>query len=83
MKMTNLRVRRMCRVVGVERYRKFKVFQFAYEVGTVGDGRGHSNCITFAVRPKLLWFEKSYCRFMLCVLGFEVNHERAYGGIFP
>lgn len=57
-----------------------RLFRLMWTRGTVGDGKGYSCKLSFAVRPTLFRFRREYGGWLLTLLGVRVHYERDYGG---
>lgn len=61
---------------------KFRLCRFMREVGSVGDGKGYSEKLTFALVRRLFGWSTDWDGWRLALLGIEVHYRRSYGGRF-
>lgn len=60
---------------------KVRLVRVIWDVGTVGDGRGYSRKMTFALRRKLFaWNTFAREDWRIVILGFEVHSMTSWGG---
>jgi hypothetical protein len=63
--------------------KKFRILRFVWERGVVGDGKGFSAKLSFAVRPKIYeWWIGELDEWRLILLGVEIHFYKSYGGVF-
>lgn len=63
--------------------RMIRLFRVMWETGTVGDGDGCSNSLTFALQPALFQLEREFGGWLLILAGLRIHRKRSFGGIFP
>lgn len=63
--------------------KKFRVFRFLWQRGIVGDGFGYSAKLSFSIVAKLFSFTRGMFGWRLTVLGLQIHHLKAFGGIIP
>lgn len=61
--------------------RKFRLFRLLWTRGRVGDGRGYSAKLSFAVRPMLFRNLYSFDGWEVTLFGVCAHYCRSYGGI--
>ena len=62
--------------------RLFRLIVFKWNVGVPGDGKGHSNKLSFAISPYFFKFDKELWGWCLTLLFLRIHKKRAWGGIF-
>ena len=62
------------------RERKLRMMRLLWARGDVGFG-GYSSKVSLALCVKLVGFSRGLCEWRLTVLGVQVHHQWAYGGI--
>lgn len=77
--MAKLRFKRVLRVD--RRARMIRLFRVLWQTGVVGDGRGYSAKLSFAIQAKLFQFERSFGEWLLVFCGLRIHRVRSYGGI--
>lgn len=60
--------------------RIYRLFRIMWVRGTVGDGRGYSAKLTFAITPDLFRFRFLGADLYLVFLFVRIHYERSYGG---
>lgn len=63
------------------RIQKFRIARVVWQFGRVGDGHGYSAKISIALTPRLFRWSRQFDGWRLTVLGVDLHHQRAYGGI--
>lgn len=60
--------------------RKLRLFRVLWQHGKVGDGKGYSAKLSFALAPILYSRKKSSFGWRFTLFGLQLHHRRAYGG---
>lgn len=61
--------------------RLFRLGRLVWNTGNVGDGKGYSTKLSFALTPKLFrWYREPSHVWTLVVLGVRVQRSTSYGG---
>jgi hypothetical protein len=66
------------------RKRKFRLFRFIWERGTVGDGKGYSAFFSVGIVPRLFGLESKphVNEWRATLAGITLHYRRSYGGRF-
>ena len=57
------------------------LFRLLWTHGVVGDGKGYSAKLSFAMIPRIVYWRRDRFEWLLIVMGLRIHYRRSYGGI--
>lgn len=59
----------------------FRLFRLLWVRGQVGDGKGYSKALSFALCPKLFTWKRGENSWILYIFGVRIHSQKSKGGI--